>query len=243
MDAQAAEAMRRATVLSGTLSVTTGTLAGIGNPFAVAAIPARYALERQDWAGAARLDVIATPDTPHVEAMTHFARALGASRSGNPAAAQEEIAKLAALRDRAMQLKDPYWSGMIEIQRQGAEAWKLTSEGQREAGIRLMKAAADAEDATEKAAVTPGPLAPSREMLGFMLLEAGMLPNALEAFQAAALHEPNRFLALYGAAQTADRLGDHVTAQKLYGRIVEMCRDTAPGRAELAFARKQLSRK
>lgn len=243
MDTEAAEAMRRAKTLAGGERVAAAaTPAAIANPFAIAAIPARFMLERQNWAGAAQLDVIPTPNLPYVEAMTRFARAVGASRSGNPSAAQADIDQLAVLRDREIELKDPYWAGIIDIQHRGARAWQRYAEGKREEAMRLMADAADAEDATDKAGVTPGPLAPAREMLGFMLLDSGKSADALSAFEAVIVKEPNRFLALWGAAQAAGKVGKPEEAAKHYRQLAEICRDAGPGRAELDYARQVTKR-
>jgi hypothetical protein len=106
-------------------------------------------------------------------AITHFARALGAARSGKPAAAKADVAKLVELRDKLREAKDGYWSEIVDIQRQVAAAWVLAAEGKHDEALRAMSAAADAEDKTEKHPVTPGPLAPARELYGVMLLESG----------------------------------------------------------------------
>ena len=141
-------------------------------PFAVAASPARYAIERNAWAEAAGLEVKANP-APQVMAMTHFARALGAVRTGNVTAAKAEIAKLDELHKALVEKKDAYWSGQVDIQRQVASAWVLQAEGKSDEATKLLAAAADAEDRTDKHPVTPGPLAPAREQYGILLLERG----------------------------------------------------------------------
>jgi tetratricopeptide (TPR) repeat protein len=155
-----------------------------GNAFAMAAIPARYALERSDWAMAAALTPHAAPNTPYTEAMTHFARAIGAARSGNAPAATADIEKIAALQAREVELKDVYWAQQLGIQRQVALAWQAYAMGKKDEAIAQLKAAADEEDTTDKTAVTPGPLAPARELLGDMLLEAGRDKEALVAYEA-----------------------------------------------------------
>lgn len=242
MDSEAAAAVQHADGLLSSQRATIATTAVMAIPFAMVAIPTRFALERQDWAGAARLGVVETPNMPHVEAMTRFARAVGASRSGNPGAAKPELERLAALRERAIELKDPYWAGIIDIQRQGAHAWMVFAEGKREEGVRLMEAAAEAEDATDKAGVTPGPLAPAREMLGFMLLESGSPTQALAEFEATMVKEPNRFLALYGAAQAAEKLHERAKAEKYYRQVVEICGEAGAGRPALDYARKRVAK-
>jgi tetratricopeptide (TPR) repeat protein len=238
MDSQAKSALERALHLA---RPTAKSSAGAVNPFAAAAIPARYVLERQQWTAAAELPVVASPDAPHVEAMSRFARAIGAARGGNPAAAEPEIERLAALRERALALKDAYWAEIIDIQRRGADAWLLFARGKKNEAIEAMRAAADAEDATDKSAVTPGPLAPAREMLGFMLLEAGNAQEALVAFDAAIAKEPNRFLALYGAGRAAEKARETARAKRYYGQIATICKDAPAERPELAYARKMAS--
>ena len=114
--------------------------------------------------------------------MTHFARAIGAARSGKPADAAADIERLAALA-RLIEMKDAYWTEQVDIQRRVAEAWKMFAEGDKAKGVELLSAAADAEDLTDKSAVTPGPIAPARELLGFMLLDAGRAKEALVAFE------------------------------------------------------------
>jgi hypothetical protein len=218
--------------------------AGAGNAapppagfYALAAMPARYALERNAWAEALAL----TPrETPYAwaDAVTHFARALGAARSGNAAAAHQGIDRLAALRDALERAKDAYWSGQIEIQRRGAAAWTALAEGRQAEALTMMREAADMEDATEKASVTPGPIKPARELLGEMLLQVNRPADALAEFEAAMKKEPNRFRALYGAAQAAAASGQRQKASTYYARLLEIAqRADQPGRAELVQVR------
>ena len=168
---------------STTCGVTTVNPANRGGAFAHAASPARYMIERGDWSGAASLEVRPS-QFAFVPAITHFARALGAARSGKPEAAKADIAKLAELRDKLREPKDAYWAEQVDIQWQVANAWVLNAEGKHDEALKAMSAAADAEDKTEKSPVTPGPLAPARELYGQMLLERGMAKEALAAFEA-----------------------------------------------------------
>jgi tetratricopeptide (TPR) repeat protein len=238
MDAQAKDVLDHAMKVA-TMANTTVGAAGAGpNTFATAAIPARYAMERQQWADAAKLEPRPAPNTPYTEAITHFARAVGAARSGTPAAAAADIARLKALVEREKEMKDAYWAEIVDIQRRGAEAWVMFAEGKKDEGISAMMAAADAEDKTDKAAVTPGPLAPAREMLGYMLIEAGRHHDALAAFEAVMKKEPNRFLALWGGAQAAEKLKQTAKAKRYYQQIVTICKDAGNERPELAHARK-----
>ena len=168
--------------------------------FALAAIPARYALERGAWAEAARLEFHPGP-TPFANAVTWFARAIGAARTGDSALARSAVDSLDAIRQRLVKAGETYWSEQIGIQQQAAAAWLDFAGGRRDQALAGMRAAADREDATEKNAITPGPLAPARELLGEMLLEAGRPRDALAAFETTLKHEPNRKRTLAGAAQ------------------------------------------
>jgi tetratricopeptide (TPR) repeat protein len=204
--------------------------------FAAAAIPARYALERGAWTEAATLPVRPSP-FPFADAITHFARALGASRSGNPAAAQADVVQLAALRDKLAAVNDAYWTEQVDIQRRIAEAWIAFAEGRHDQAISALRAAADAEDATDKSAVTPGPLAPARELLGYMLLEARRPQEAREAFEATIKKEPGRFRGLYGIARAAAAAGDRAAAGIYYKQLLELASDGNAQRPELMEAR------
>ena len=215
----------------------TGGAPGPAAGFPVAAIPARYALERGAWADAANLTVRPS-NLPYVEAMTHFARALGAARSGNPAAAKPAIERLTALRDKEIEAKDAYWTTQVDIERQSAEAWVLWAEGSKDAALTAMAAAAALEDTTEKSAVTPGPLAPARELLGEMLLEANQPAKALVEFEANLKKEPNRFKSVYGAGRAAELSGNKQKARAYYAQLVKICeRGDQNGRPALAQAR------
>jgi tetratricopeptide (TPR) repeat protein len=208
--------------------------------YALAASPARYAVERGDWNGASQLSV--RPSTfNYVTAMSHFARALGAARSGKPDAAKADIEKLAELRDKLRDAKDAYWSEIVDIQRQVAAAWLLYAEGKYDDALKAMSAAADAEDKTEKHAVTPGPLAPARELYAEMLLERGMTREALAAFEATKAKEPNRFRGFLGAAIAADKLGDKAKAKENYQKLVALAANADSERPELAAAKKYLA--
>jgi tetratricopeptide (TPR) repeat protein len=219
-DAAARAVLDRAVALTqGADGVAVGA-AGLG-AFAIAAIPARYAIERAAWSEAAALPV-RPAKTPHTEAMTHFARALGAALSGNPKAAAADIERLAALGEQLTSMQDAYWAEQVDIQRRIAVAWVDYSEGRKADGIAGLRAAADAADATDKSAISPGPLAPPRELLGFMLLDAGRAAEALAAFDANLEKEPNRFRGLYGAGRAAEAAGDRAKASRYYQQLLQM---------------------
>jgi tetratricopeptide (TPR) repeat protein len=217
-------------------TVTGFTETFIPAPYALAASPARYAVERGDWKAAAELQVRPSP-LAHIQAITHFARALGAARSGNPAAAKADLAKLAELRDKLREAKDAYWAEQVDIQRQVASAWVLYAEGKHDDALKAMSAAADAEDKTEKHPVTPGVPKPARELYGVMLLERGMAKEALAAFEATLKKEPNRLGAYVGAAKAAEKSGDKAKAQEYYKKVVAIAGAADKTRTEVADAR------
>ena len=207
-----------------------------GGAFSQAASPARYMVERGDWNGAANLDVRPSK-FPHVMAITYFARAIGAARSGNPAAARVDATRLAEIRDRLREAKNNYWAGQVDVQQQTANAWILYANGKYDEALKAMSAAVEAEDNTEKAPVTPGPLAPARELYGFMLLDRGMAREALAAFEATMAKEPNRFNGYVGAAKAAQALGDTVKAKAACEKLVALAAGSESERPALAAAR------
>jgi tetratricopeptide (TPR) repeat protein len=216
------------------LNAMGGAAAPVAGLYARNAIAARWALERGMWAEAAALSPQAS-SFPQVDAITHYARAIGAARSGKPADAKPDVEKLASLRDALA--KDPYWTEQVDIQRQNATAWIAFAEGRKDEAISLMRKAADAEDATDKSAISPGPIAPARELLGEMLLEAGNAKDALVAFEATMKKEPNRFRGAYGAARAAEAMGNKTAAAKFYRQVLEIAKDADNQRPELKRAR------
>ena len=204
--------------------------------FARAASPARYVVERGDWKGAASLD-IKSNKFPQTMAISYFARALGAARSGDPAAARAEIAKLAEIRDSLREAKSNYWAEQADVETKIANAWVLYADGKYDDALKAMSAAADAEDNTEKSPVTPGSLAPARELYGAMLLERGVAKEALAAFEATKAKEPNRFNGYVGAAQAAQALGDTATAKANYEKLLSLASASDSERPTLAAAR------
>lgn len=208
--------------------------------FALAAIPARIALERGAWTEAAALTPRKT-EFPHIDAITHFARAVGAARAGNPSAAAADVGKLAELH-AALAGKDDYWAQQVEIQHLSAQGWVALAEGRREEAVELLRKAAAVEDSTDKSAISPGPLAPSRELLGELLLELNRPAEALAEFEAVIKKEPHRFRATYAAARAASLAGNQARARQFYSELVSICKagDT-PGRPELEEARRAIA--
>jgi hypothetical protein len=204
--------------------------------FALAAIPARYALERQDWKAAAALEVRETP-FPYTEAMTYFARGLAAARLGDIASARASTEVLTKIHERLKKSNEGYWAEQVQIQRRAVSAWTSLAEGHTDKALQEMRSAAELEDGTEKSAVTPGPLAPSRELLGEMLLQINQPAEALRQFEATLKREPNRFRALFGAARAAQLKGDGETSRSYFGVLLKVCEHADKlGRKELAEA-------
>ncbi len=158
---------------------------------------------------------------------------MGAARSGNPNAAKADIAKLVELRDKLREAKDAYWSGIVDIQQQVASAWVLHAEGKYDDALKLMSTAADAEDKTDKHPVTPGPLAPARELYGAMLLDRCMAIEALTAYEAVLKKEPNRLSTYVGAAKAAAKAGETAKAKQYIAKVTALTRNADTKRPEV----------
>ena len=196
----------------------------LASAYALAAVPARIALERQDWAGAMALaprspEWFAWSSFPAVEAITHFARALGAAHRRNVSLARQSLDTLAALRDRAAE-SNAYWGTQVEIQRLAALAWLTFEQGERRQGIETMRQAAQLEASTEKHPVTPGEVLPASELLADMLLEMGEHAAARKQYAATLERSPNRFNSSYGLGRAAELAGDEAAAIKSYRQLV-----------------------
>jgi len=182
----------------------TGAAPGSAGVFALAAIPARWVLERHAWAEAAALEP--KPSAfPYTEAMTYLARSLGASRTGDLARAKASVDSLAVIQERLTTKGEAYWAGQVAIQHLVAQAWLDLAEKREAQAVARMREAVTREDATEKSAVTPGPLAPARELLGDMLLELGRRPEALAEYRATLVKEPGRRHAIRRVAELSGR--------------------------------------
>jgi tetratricopeptide (TPR) repeat protein len=200
--------------------------AHVASAYTFAAVPARLALERQEWADAASLKPRLPANYPWerfpaMEAVTHFARALGAARSGNTQVAGKALEKLAALHDLSVKIS-AYWTKQIEIMRLSALAWSKYEGGLKEEGLNIMQKAAEMEASTEKHPVTPGEVLPARELLGDMLLEMGRYTKAKEAYETALNRSPNRLNSMYGAGRAAELIGNKKSALSFYKKLVEI---------------------
>ena len=222
-------------------------LIGAGPPaagyFALAAIPARYALERRDWQQAEQLALRETP-FPFTDAITWFARGLGAARLGHTPAANEASTALKLIQERLLRANEPYWARQVEIQALAVAAWSALTTGTKDEALRQMESAAEMEDRTEKSVVTPGPVSPARELVGEMLLVMNEPTKALEQFEATLTKEPRRFNSLYGAAHAAQLSGSRDTSQKYFRELLRVCAHSdKPARSELKEAQQSILQK
>jgi tetratricopeptide (TPR) repeat protein len=213
--------------------------------YAFTAIPARYALERKKWSEAAKLPIHpgSLEEFPWqrfrwAEAHIHFARAIGAARTGDTTAARLEIDKLTEIRQGLAEVKGDYdWAKQVEIKKQVASAWLAHAEGKQEESLRLMRAAAELDDATEKHPVTPGTLLPAREQLGELLLEQNQPVAALQEFETSLRSSPNRFNGIYGAARAAKLATDIKKAKGYYAKLINLSRNATSIRPEIEEAK------
>jgi len=203
---------------------------------AVAVVPARYLLERGDWAGAAALPVIDS-GRAQADSLVRFTRGLGMARSGNFAGAKREVQAMQDLRAALEKASQSYWADRTEEQMLAVSAWVAQAEGNREQALKLMRAAADGEDASVKHVAMENRLYPMRELLGELLLEQGQAPAALREFEANLKENPNRFRGLFGAARAAELAGDRVKAVWYYDKLVELTSKADTPRLEIVRAK------
>ena len=178
--------------------------------YAFAAMPARYVLERKDWAEAMKLE-LRPPDFPWEKFLweksnINFGRLLGAVHSNKMAEAKNELKNLELIHEKLMEAKESYQANLVLIQIKSSSAWIKLAEGQPSAAIAMMIDAADMEEATTKHPVTPGEVIPARELLGDMYLATNKFAKALEAYEADLKTHPNRFNGLYGAGIAAEKI-------------------------------------
>jgi hypothetical protein len=214
--------------------------------YAVAAIPARYALERRNWSDAASLAMPETPIAwerfPWAEALNAYTRALGAARTGDQASAEHEIARLRSLEDKLIATKDKYWADQVEVQRLAASGVAKRAQGNDAEAVRLVRAAADLEAGMDKHPVTPAAILPARELLADLLLELDRPAEALAEYERSLAAEPKRFRSLFGAAQAAVRMETAAKARGYYTELVVQCDKADTERPELAQAKAFLAK-
>jgi tetratricopeptide (TPR) repeat protein len=213
--------------------------------YAVTAIPARLLLERRRWDEAAAFNLpsnleglAALANHKWAIANIHFAKAVGAARAGRTGLARDEIAKLSAIEQSLNIPPGEYdWRKQVAIERQIAEAWVAHAAGSDDEAVRLMRAAADLDDATEKHPVTPGAILPAREQLGELLLALGRSGDALTEYEASLSRAPRRLAGLYGAAQAAKLAGEPKKANALYATLLRVTEGSDGSRPEVKDAR------
>ena len=214
--------------------------------YAFAAIPARYALERKQWSDAAKLELrpagFPWPRFRFAEAIHHFARALGAARSGDPGIARRDVEALKSIHSALADAQQDYdWASQVEVQRLAAEAWVLHAEGRHDEALNMMRSAAALEEKTEKHPATPGPVLPARELIGEMLMDLNRPGLAVREFEAVSRAAPNRFNSLYASARASELSGQHWRARQRYQQLLAVA-GSADGRIlELANARAYLA--
>jgi tetratricopeptide (TPR) repeat protein len=224
-------------------AVTKVQFPGLSVDNALAAIPARYALERGAWAEAAALDL--RPGTSaYAAAITYFARTLGAVRTGDTAGAEQDVAHMEGLpASYASKPEQQYWAGQAQVLLDAASAWLALGHGKKDQALQGMLTAADLEDSSEKNVAMENRLFPMRELLGYMLLETGQPRQALVEFEASLKSKPNRLRGFYGAAKAAEALGDRAATRAWYEKLEELTRNAGTERAELVEAKAFLAGK
>jgi tetratricopeptide (TPR) repeat protein len=206
------------------------------NDYAVAAIPARYAMELGNWQEAGTLRV-KRDAVDWTQGITWMAIGVGSARSGNVERAAEAEQVLASLRDTVAKENNVYWSNQVEVQRREVAAWIAEANGKAADAITTMRSAAELEESMDKNAVTPGPVVPAREMLAGLLLKENHPQDSLAEYEAVLKISPNRFNALFGAASAADAAGNASAANRYFHKLTEVA--VGDERQELVTARKK----
>ena len=213
-----------------------------GSAYALAAVPARWHVERRDWAGAAELEprepgAFPWDDFPESEAMTHFARGLGAARTGDLEGARASLDRLEELEEASREAwGDDYWAGQIQVKQDAIAAWMAKAEDRTQEAVRLMSQAAERHDEMEKHGVTPGDLQPAQELLGDLLMELDRPAEALEAYERSLETWVGRYHTVLGAARAAAELGHDEEARDYYAELVELTEETDSDREGVAEA-------
>jgi len=197
-----------------------------------AVVDARNAIELHRWKEAAEL---AVPERRNSQDIIYWARAIGAARSGDAAAAKDAVRKLegaVAHREGESKATGCDVSSEKAIDLREAEAWPAYAQGDSALALELLRAAADREDAKGLESTTM----PAREMLGDLYMELKKPGEAVKAYEATLAEAPNRFDALLGAAQASQAMGDTHSARDYYSRLLKNA-DPAADRPELKEAK------
>jgi tetratricopeptide (TPR) repeat protein len=212
--------------------------------YALAAIPTRYAFERNDWAAAATLPISKVPhwsSFPFMEALLEYGHALGRAHTGDLKGARDAIARMQQLRDATKDAKFDYFKSHLDLQMQAASAWLAAGDGKKNEAVEMLRRAADSEDILGKHPVSPGAFVPIREQLASLLLELGQPKEAQREFEAALKIYPGRFRGLYGAAQAAEQAGDNENANRYYTKLAAQTSKAGESRDELNHVHEFLS--
>ena len=234
----------RAAMASAPRSAGTGGSVRFAGLYAIASMEARYTLERQAWKDAAALEypggVFPSGSQSWTEISFHFARGLGAARSGDLATARAAIERLAAIREAIATVN--YWPGAAESHRLSVAAWVARAEGKNDQALELMRSASDLEDKIDKHPVSPGYILPARELLGDMLMELNQPAKALVEYEEALRSSPRRFNTTYSAARAAEMSGNATKAAAFYRQAVELAGESKALASRLQHAREYLGR-
>lgn len=214
--------------------------------YGVAGVQARYPLERMQWEDAASMEIRTHKDFnwdkyPQYEAITYFARGIGAARSGNIESAEQDLAKLNSLYDATVKSGDKYWPVIVDADRQSVAAWIEYAKGNKKQALAMMEKAADTEDSVDKHPVTPGAILPARDLLGDMLIEMGKPAMALVAYEKSLQISPNRFYSLYGAGYAAELSGNSEKATKYYQELLDVAANADSPKPRVDKAKEYLS--
>ena len=207
--------------------------------YATGAVPARYALERRQWAEAAALvEPSSASFATYTFGAAHvaFARALGAARAGRTPDALQAMARLEELAKGMTDPRQQYFARQAGMQLEAVRGWVAFAEGRPDEAESLLRGAASADDALGKHPVSPGSLLPARELLGDLLLERGKAREALVEYEACLKLNPGRLNSLYGAGIAAERAGEKDVARRHYEALTAMVATDAT-RPEVAHAR------
>ncbi len=214
--------------------------------FHLAIMPARYALERRDWAAAAALepgspDYLAWDRYDWPRAISWFARGMGSVMTGDLDGAGQAEARLLELRDRAQAAGEAAFTTYIEVDRlilSGRLAW---AEGEEEEAVARTREAAELEGTVQKHPITPGALLPPFEALGDLLFDLDRPAEALGAYEEGLEIWPQRYRSLLGAARAAEASGQESRAREHLAALLEVV-DPASDRPGVEAARAQRER-
>jgi tetratricopeptide (TPR) repeat protein len=204
----------------------------------ITAAQARYPLERRQWEEAVELPLrvhseFPWDDFPAFEAVTWWARGLGAARTGDLESARKAEDMIIELYQQTLAQEENYWALLVDVQRKTVESWILYKEGRYEEALTLMHEAADLEDSVDKHPVTPSDVIPARELLGDMLMLRDNPEEALAAYETALEISPNRFNSLFGAGKAAEKAGENDIAEVYFGTLTEIMVPEESDRPEL----------